>query len=636
MSAIEITPPFPVYFDETGKALESGYIYIGTANLEPIANPIPVYWDVALAVPASQPIRTINGYPSRAGSPASIYANSDYSLTVKDKHGRLIYTSPTNTDPSDTLRGDLANTSDPTLGDALIGVKRTATGAVATTLHTYIEGQVFNVKTDFGATGDGTTNDRDAIQAAITAAGNGVLYFPYGTYRVNTALNLVSNITLWFAKGAKLLLGTAVTTEYVLRGSTVSNVVFRDMTVEGNGLSGVSAIYLTSCTNVTFDNCKITKAGTIGLWCVSCSFVKVYKSELSNNYNYGVEFRDCDGCEAVGNRCNANGDTGVATSTGGRGIMLWRSRSCYIAGNRCTSNTEYGFRIYSEAADATYSYGNVISGNYFEDNTNGDFVLYDESQTGSKVFRNVISDNIAVRSVNTTSLGTCFLLHGGQNTFVNNHAYKTGTIGTDAAFNFYYAFDCKMIGCTATNFAQAFSLPGSERITIEGCAGITVANAVTAMVKDITVKNCRFVHGGVGAADVAIQNYAATGKNYYEGNTLDGFHTGFYIAAEAVALFRNTTLNSGFAGLRVSGTSIAGLECGDNVWDSTAPWELSALRKNTSTYHKATTYYNAAPSSLTWAVGDRVYQYQPVAGQPKSWVCTVAGTPGTWVSEGNL
>lgn len=45
---------------------------------------------------------------------------------------------------------------------------------------------------------------------------------------------------------------------------------------------------------------------------------------------------------------------------------------------------------------------------------------------------------------------------------------------------------------------------------------------------------------------------------------------------------------------------------------------------------------NAAPVAGTWKVGDRTIQYTPTVGQPKSWVCTVAGTPGTWVSEGNL
>jgi hypothetical protein len=44
----------------------------------------------------------------------------------------------------------------------------------------------------------------------------------------------------------------------------------------------------------------------------------------------------------------------------------------------------------------------------------------------------------------------------------------------------------------------------------------------------------------------------------------------------------------------------------------------------------------AAPTVGSWAVGDRSVNSTPVVGQPKAWSCTVAGTPGTWVSEGNL
>jgi len=41
-------------------------------------------------------------------------------------------------------------------------------------------------------------------------------------------------------------------------------------------------------------------------------------------------------------------------------------------------------------------------------------------------------------------------------------------------------------------------------------------------------------------------------------------------------------------------------------------------------------------NALAWRVGDRALIQTPVVGSPKAWVCTVAGTPGTWVSEGNL
>jgi len=44
----------------------------------------------------------------------------------------------------------------------------------------------------------------------------------------------------------------------------------------------------------------------------------------------------------------------------------------------------------------------------------------------------------------------------------------------------------------------------------------------------------------------------------------------------------------------------------------------------------------AAPITGTWTQGDRVFNSAATVGQPKSFVCTVSGTPGTWVSEGNL
>lgn len=44
----------------------------------------------------------------------------------------------------------------------------------------------------------------------------------------------------------------------------------------------------------------------------------------------------------------------------------------------------------------------------------------------------------------------------------------------------------------------------------------------------------------------------------------------------------------------------------------------------------------AAPTLGTYRAGQRVANGVPTVGQPKGWLCTVSGTPGTWVSEGNL
>ncbi len=44
----------------------------------------------------------------------------------------------------------------------------------------------------------------------------------------------------------------------------------------------------------------------------------------------------------------------------------------------------------------------------------------------------------------------------------------------------------------------------------------------------------------------------------------------------------------------------------------------------------------AAPVAGTWAVGNRVWNSAPAAAQPMGWICTVAGTPGTWRAMPNL
>jgi hypothetical protein len=44
----------------------------------------------------------------------------------------------------------------------------------------------------------------------------------------------------------------------------------------------------------------------------------------------------------------------------------------------------------------------------------------------------------------------------------------------------------------------------------------------------------------------------------------------------------------------------------------------------------------AAPIYGSYYVGDTVINNVPASGQPKGWVCTVAGSSGTWVSLGNL
>lgn len=105
---------------------------------------------------------------------------------------------------------DLANTSDIAKGDAMIGFKQSGTGAVGITVHDKLR-EFISVK-DFGAVGDGSTDDTSAIQAALTyitsqttagATTSGALttsysgntprlHIPKGTYKITSALTLGS------------------------------------------------------------------------------------------------------------------------------------------------------------------------------------------------------------------------------------------------------------------------------------------------------------------------------------------------------------------------------------------------------------------------------------------------------------
>src|SRR2546430_13862509 len=66
---------------------------------------------------------------------------------------------------------------------------------------------VDNVK-DFGATGNGSTNDSPAIDRAITAAnamsGGATVEFPSGTYKSQNTIHMKSNVTLQLDSGATI------------------------------------------------------------------------------------------------------------------------------------------------------------------------------------------------------------------------------------------------------------------------------------------------------------------------------------------------------------------------------------------------------------------------------------------------
>ena len=91
MALTQISSPLPIFTSLDGAPLDYGYIYIGLANYDAEASPAEVFWDKDGLIPAPQPLRTTGGYIYRSGSPASVYCNDSYSITIRDKVKRLVF-----------------------------------------------------------------------------------------------------------------------------------------------------------------------------------------------------------------------------------------------------------------------------------------------------------------------------------------------------------------------------------------------------------------------------------------------------------------------------------------------------------------------------------------------------------------
>jgi len=143
------------------------------------------------------------------------------------------------------------------------GVLATGTDTVRTLASRF--GEVINVK-DFGATGDGTTNDFPFIQAAINyyvqnAPIRPKLYFPAGTYLINSTTNSLSGTNL----GALYIKSPSATDRYSYQIEFHQNAVIKAGTglkesMDAKGATGTQALiyvesdFSTSTYNFVDDN----------------------------------------------------------------------------------------------------------------------------------------------------------------------------------------------------------------------------------------------------------------------------------------------------------------------------------------------------------------------------------------------
>ena len=133
-------------------------------------------------------------------------------------------------------------------------------GAVTTTVQNKLRESV-SVK-DFGAVGDGVTDDRLAIEKAIShlqAIGGGVLYYPTGTYLLNS---YSSDTALVSAHSQILPIVSSIHHNMAEAASIVVGNFFDDKSfLVFSGFNAINPVDFTVITDVSFKNIKMSFSG---------------------------------------------------------------------------------------------------------------------------------------------------------------------------------------------------------------------------------------------------------------------------------------------------------------------------------------------------------------------------------------
>lgn len=244
-----------------------------------------------------------------------------------------------------------------------------------------------NVK-DYGATGDGATNDTAAIVAAIAAlpAANAALYFPAGTYMTDTISGITGKLGLTiFGDGFGSSRIKARTASQVLNlASSNSYVIVRNLSFNGNGTvraAGQHAVIM-ECSHSQFVDCEILNAAEfsllIGAGAAVTNFI-VSRCYVHDGYADGINLQAVTGgvvsdnivrmvdddCIAIGysagigrataivvanNRVSARNDLGTST---GRGILVLRGVDILVIGNYVADIKQDGILVTCENTGTT-------------------------------------------------------------------------------------------------------------------------------------------------------------------------------------------------------------------------------------------------------------------------------------------
>lgn len=269
---------------------------------------------------------------------------------------------------------------------------------------------------NFGATGDGSTDDTDAIQNAINyaestatppSAAPGIVsvYFPFGLYIISDALVVTKSISFVgeghseYSTGARIIQNTAskdhFTVQPIAQGCSVS---WSNITMTANGNGGTSG----SCINIT----KTTAA---------CNSVRIIGCTFGTPQTFAIKIQSSDDVIIENNLFDVSAVNCISLGTVAANDVV---SNCSITNNAFFQIGQKAFLLYNVI-------GLIISNNRVYKNTGSPsmLVFIDGTNTLPYQITDLIVTGNKIAYVNVFAL-----LTNAQNTTIANN---TGTnIGT--------------------------------------------------------------------------------------------------------------------------------------------------------------------------------------------------------------